>query len=205
MSLELSQEDSQEPLPPAPAEGEDATAREWLEQLKARGTWTLGVIHSRDRPIVIDDAVPAATPSPPAAKELPWWAEPLPAPIFDTPAERRAARAFTTRTRGTATQRVKRRAPAPAAAPRSRFKRTTRVPRAAAPGVRGCGLSPGVAVLRQLGSPRSDHVWAAIGGSALFDTREREVSAMRLALSAQSASNQQLSLSFDHTGGLSGR
>ena len=51
---------------------------------------------SRDRPIVIDDdAVPAATPSPPAAKELPWWAEPLPAPIFDTPAERRAARVFT--------------------------------------------------------------------------------------------------------------
>ena len=88
---------------------------------------------SFDRPIVIDDdAVPAATPSPPAAKELPWWAEPLPAPIFDTPAERRAARAFTTRTRGTATQRVKRRAPAPAAAPRSRFKRTTRVPRAVA-------------------------------------------------------------------------
>ena len=44
MSLELSQEDSQEPLPPAPAEGEDAAAREWLEQLKARGTWSLGVI-----------------------------------------------------------------------------------------------------------------------------------------------------------------
>ena len=39
MSLELSQEDSQEPLPPA-AEGDD----EWLEQLKARGTWSLGVI-----------------------------------------------------------------------------------------------------------------------------------------------------------------
>lgn len=93
-------------------------------------------------PVVIDvDAVPAATPSPPAsapAKEIPWWAEPLPVPIFDTPAERRAAarrRSFgprTTRTRGTATQRVKRRAPPAPAAPQSRFKRTTRVPRAVA-------------------------------------------------------------------------
>ena len=83
---------------------------------------------SFDRPICIDDddAVPAATPTPP--KEVPWWAEPLPAPVFDSPAERRAARAFTTRTRGTSTQRV-RRAPAPAPRP---FQRTTRVPRAVA-------------------------------------------------------------------------
>ena len=82
---------------------------------------------SFDRPICIDDddAVPAATPTPP--KEVPWWAEPLPAPVFDSPAERRA-RAFTTRTRGTSTQRV-RRAPAPAPRP---FQRTTRVPRAVA-------------------------------------------------------------------------
>ena len=47
--------------------------------------------------------------------------------VFDSPAERRA-RAFTTRTRGTSTQRV-RRAPAPAPRP---FQRTTRVPRAVA-------------------------------------------------------------------------
>ena len=44
MSLELSQEDSQEPLPPAPDREDDAAAQEWLEQLKARGTWSLGVI-----------------------------------------------------------------------------------------------------------------------------------------------------------------
>jgi hypothetical protein len=46
--------------------------------------------------------------------------------------------------------------------------------------------------------------WAAVGGSLLWDAREHEVSSMRLALCAQPATNQQVALSFDHTGRLSG-
>jgi len=79
-----------------------------------------------------------------------------------------------------------------------------RMPRAPTPGVRAAGLSPGVAVLRQFGDPTSNGQWAAVGGSLLYDAREHEISAMRLALAAQPASNQQVALSFDHTGGLTG-
>lgn len=46
--------------------------------------------------------------------------------------------------------------------------------------------------------------WAALGGSLLWDARERELSALRLALCAQPLENQFMSLSFDHTGGLTG-
>ena len=46
--------------------------------------------------------------------------------------------------------------------------------------------------------------WAALGGSLLWDAREREIASMRLALCAQPAADQLVSLSFDHTGGLTG-
>jgi len=78
-----------------------------------------------------------------------------------------------------------------------------RLPRAQRPGARGAGLSPGLAVLRQIGQPAQGQ-WAAVGGSLLWDSREQMVSSMRLALCAQPAANQQVSLSFDHTGGLTG-
>jgi hypothetical protein len=77
---------------------------------------------------------------------------------------------------------------------------------APAGGSRGTGLAPGVSFLRYLGDPTSDNgVFAAAGGSLLWDTREREVSAMRLALCTQPAPNAHLAASIDHTGGLSGR
>lgn len=85
-----------------------------------------------------------------------------------------------------------------------------RMPRAARPGVRGSGVSPGIAVLRQFGSGATtgdttgSGQWAALGASVLFDTRSSEVSAMKLALAAQPAAHQQIALSFDHTGGLTG-
>lgn len=41
--MSLEQEDSQEPLPPAP-DCEDAAPPEWLEQLQERSEWGLGVI-----------------------------------------------------------------------------------------------------------------------------------------------------------------
>jgi len=77
-----------------------------------------------------------------------------------------------------------------------------RLPRAPQPGVRGTGLSPGLAVLRQIGAPTAQGQWAAVGGSMLWDAREREFSSFRLALCAQPTSSQQVALSFDHTGGL---
>ena len=67
------------------------------------------------------------------------------------------------------------------------------------------GLSPGVAVLRHIGEPTAKGPWAAVGGAVLWDSREREVSAMRLAMCAQPSTNQLLALSFDHTGSLTGR
>lgn len=79
-----------------------------------------------------------------------------------------------------------------------------RLPRPASFASRGSGLSPGLAVMRHLGTPSTDGQWAALGGSLLFDAQEREVSALRLALCAQPAANQLVSLSFDHTGGLTG-
>lgn len=79
-----------------------------------------------------------------------------------------------------------------------------RMPRAARPGVRAAGLSPGVAVLRSFGDTTSQGQWAAVGGSLLYDAGERQVSSMRLALAAQPASNQQVALSFDQSGALTG-
>lgn len=79
-----------------------------------------------------------------------------------------------------------------------------KMPRASQPGVRGTGLSPGLGLMRMLGQPGSDAQWAAVGGALLWDASEREVSAMRLALSAQPAPHQHVTLSMDHTGGLTG-
>ena len=80
-----------------------------------------------------------------------------------------------------------------------------RAPRAQTRSMRGGGISPGVAVLRHIGDSSAGGPWAAVGGSLLWDAREREISAMRLALCAQPDANRQLCLSFDQTGGLSGR
>lgn len=80
-----------------------------------------------------------------------------------------------------------------------------RLPRAPPrPGVQASGVSPAVAVMRFFGAPAMDGQWAAVGGSLLYDASRSELSAMRLALAAQPAPNQQISLSFDHTGGLTG-
>lgn len=80
-----------------------------------------------------------------------------------------------------------------------------RTPCARAAGLRGCGLCPCLAVLRHVGGPTVQGPWAAAGGSLLWDARKCEVTAMRLALCAQPTINQQLAISFDHTGGLSAR
>ena len=54
-----------------------------------------------------------------------------------------------------------------------------RMPRKPRPGA--AAASPALAVLGHFGDDLStDGKWAAIGGSLLFDTREREVSALRL-------------------------
>ncbi len=79
-----------------------------------------------------------------------------------------------------------------------------RVPREPALGGRGAGVTPGLAVLRQVGSLAGGGMWAAVGGSLLWDAREREVSSMRLALSARPSTHERIGLAFDHTGGLSG-
>ena len=80
-----------------------------------------------------------------------------------------------------------------------------RLPRTAPrPGVQAAGLSPAVAVMRQFGTPTADGQWAAIGGSLLYDASRSELSKMRLALAAQPASNQQIALSFDHLGAVTG-
>lgn len=80
-----------------------------------------------------------------------------------------------------------------------------RLPRAPPrPGVQAPGLSPSVAVMRLFGAPTADGQWAAIGGSLLYDASRSELSAMRLALAAQPATNQQIALSFDHLGALTG-
>ena len=44
----------------------------------------------------------------------------------------------------------------------------------------------------------------AVGGSLLWDARASEVSAVRLAICGKPSPQQDLSLSFDHTGGLTG-
>ena len=79
-----------------------------------------------------------------------------------------------------------------------------RMPRKPRPGMRGGGLSPALAVLGHFGDDLSapDGKWAAVGGSLLFDTREREVSALRLALLAQPMDGHQYGMSMDHTGSL---
>lgn len=79
-----------------------------------------------------------------------------------------------------------------------------RMPRPSAPGVRGTGLSPALAVLRQFGEPAGGGRWAALGGSLRWDAREAEVAALRVALSAQPTASERVAVSFDHTGGLTG-
>mmetsp|Transcript_26985 Transcript_26985/g.54268 ORF Transcript_26985/g.54268 Transcript_26985/m.54268 type:complete len:316 (-) Transcript_26985:626-1573(-) len=73
-----------------------------------------------------------------------------------------------------------------------------RLPRVGRSGIRGTGISPGLAVMRQIGEPTAQGQWAAVGGSLLWDARNHELSSMRLALCAQPAANQHVSLSFDH-------
>ena len=74
-------------------------------------------------------------------------------------------------------------------------------------GPRAGGLSPSVAVYRHLGSTSASGPYTAIGGALLWDAERSEVAAMRLAMCAQPFSDPklaQLSMSFDHTGSLSG-
>lgn len=67
------------------------------------------------------------------------------------------------------------------------------------------GLSGGVGVLRRFGEEGgSDGRWTAVGGSLLWDARERELSALRFAMCGQVAPGQRVSVGFDHTGNLSG-
>uniref|UniRef100_A0A7S3AST3 Uncharacterized protein n=1 Tax=Haptolina ericina TaxID=156174 RepID=A0A7S3AST3_9EUKA len=75
-----------------------------------------------------------------------------------------------------------------------------RMPRTQKLGRQGTGLSPAVAVLRQFGG--EDGKYTAIGGSLLWDARDHEVSAVRLAMCTKPTPTQEFSLSFDHTGGL---
>jgi len=77
-----------------------------------------------------------------------------------------------------------------------------RMPRVQKPGQRACGLSPAVAVLRQFGEEGG--VTTAVGGSLLWDARDHEVSAVRMALCTKPTPTQEFCLSFDHTGGLTG-
>ncbi|KAL1503904.1 hypothetical protein AB1Y20_012366 [Prymnesium parvum] len=77
-----------------------------------------------------------------------------------------------------------------------------RLPRAAVPSRRSSGPLPSVAVLRQMGDAFGENT--AVGGSLLWDAREREVAALKLALCTSPNPSQEYCLSFDHTGGLTG-
>lgn len=78
-----------------------------------------------------------------------------------------------------------------------------RMPRTGAPGKRSYGLMPAVALMRQLGD--ASGVQTALGGSLLWDARESEVAALKLALCTSPSPSQEYCLSFDQTGGLTGR
>uniref|UniRef100_A0A7S3W6S4 Uncharacterized protein n=1 Tax=Strombidinopsis acuminata TaxID=141414 RepID=A0A7S3W6S4_9SPIT len=67
------------------------------------------------------------------------------------------------------------------------------------------GLSGGVGVLRRFGAEEgSAGPWTAVGGSLLWDARERELSALRFAICGQPMPGQRVSMGFDHTGSLTG-
>mmetsp|Transcript_14413 Transcript_14413/g.32941 ORF Transcript_14413/g.32941 Transcript_14413/m.32941 type:complete len:310 (-) Transcript_14413:796-1725(-) len=78
-----------------------------------------------------------------------------------------------------------------------------RFPRQQHPGHPATGLSGGVGVLRTFQIPAiSQDGFGALGGSILWDARERELAALRLAFFVQPSPTQQLCASFDHLGKL---
>lgn len=80
-----------------------------------------------------------------------------------------------------------------------------RMPRPLRDGQAASGLSGVVGVLRRFGAEDgSGDPWAAVGGSLLWDARERELSALRFAMCGQPLPNQRVCLGFDHTGSLTG-
>lgn len=80
-----------------------------------------------------------------------------------------------------------------------------RMPRPHTDGQSASGLSGGVGVLRRFGAESGTAGrWAALGGSLLWDARERELAALRFAVCAEPASNQRVCVGVDHTGSLTG-
>lgn len=79
-----------------------------------------------------------------------------------------------------------------------------RMPRAPQPGQRGASVSPGLGVIKQFGENTGQGQWGAVGASVLWDAREREVAALRMAACLQPSADKQLALSFDHAGQLTG-
>ena len=64
----------------------------------------------------------------------------------------------------------------------------------------GSGLTGHVAVLRHFGDTSHTGKWAAVGGSMLWDVRERELSSLRFGVCAQPTPSGQLRATLDHTG-----
>jgi len=79
-----------------------------------------------------------------------------------------------------------------------------RLPRAQQAGLPASGLSGGLGVLRTFQMPAlSQAGLVAIAGSMLWDARERELAALKLAACVQPSPTQQLCVSFDQTGSFS--